>query len=184
MFVEEFDEALKNQRVSDAGILMKCMYNILLNNEKTNQELSGQKNSRESVIEVFGSIAKRLNFKFELELKDGDITYVRWFYKDTWIKSVNGIIKPVIPGSNLGPKRSPINTTLRHEVFKKDGYRCVECGALEMLEVDHIIPVSQGGSDELDNLQTLCRTCNRAKGSRAWYGHRRQLLETVDPEHR
>jgi 5-methylcytosine-specific restriction endonuclease McrA len=31
------------------------------------------------------------------------------------------------------------------------------------LEVDHKVPVAQGGSDALDNLQTLCVDCNRGK---------------------
>lgn len=34
-----------------------------------------------------------------------------------------------------------------------------------MLEVDHIIPVSEGGSDEMDNLTTSCWECNRGKGA-------------------
>ena len=68
-------------------------------------------------------------------------------------------------------KRIPINAALRHEVFVRDGYRCLECGASNQdtsLEVDHIIPVNQGGTDELNNLQTLCMQCNRAKSNRAW----------------
>jgi 5-methylcytosine-specific restriction protein A len=70
-------------------------------------------------------------------------------------------------------KRNPLTKSIRHEVFKRDNYRCVECGATNkdtQLEIDHIIPVSQGGTDELDNLQTLCFTCNRAKTNRAWIG--------------
>ena len=31
------------------------------------------------------------------------------------------------------------------------------------LEIDHIIPLSRGGTDELQNLQTLCYNCNREK---------------------
>ena len=31
-------------------------------------------------------------------------------------------------------------------------------------EVDHIIPLAAGGSDEIDNLHIICRTCNRSKG--------------------
>lgn len=71
------------------------------------------------------------------------------------------------------PKRTPFTKSIRHEVFKRDDYRCVECGATNQdvrLHVDHIIPVSQGGSDELDNLQTLCEDCNLAKSNRAWKG--------------
>jgi 5-methylcytosine-specific restriction endonuclease McrA len=53
------------------------------------------------------------------------------------------------------------------EVFARDGYRCVACGSVDDLCVDHIIPVSRGGDTVLSNLQTLCGTCNRKKGNRA-----------------
>jgi len=63
-------------------------------------------------------------------------------------------------------KRTILGKSLRHEVFKKCNYKCVECGATKettQLHVDHIIPVSRDGSDELDNLQILCIDCNLAK---------------------
>lgn len=47
-------------------------------------------------------------------------------------------------------------------------YFCKMCGrvrTLDDLEVDHIIPVSLGGSDTLDNKQLLCSKCNREKGN-------------------
>ena len=47
------------------------------------------------------------------------------------------------------------------EVF--DG-RCVRCGSPGDILKDHIIPIYQGGSDALDNLQPLCAPCNRSKG--------------------
>lgn len=74
---------------------------------------------------------------------------------------------------NQQKKRNPLTKSIRHEVFKRDGYRCLECGATNKdtrLHIDHIIPVAQGGSDELDNLQTLCQDCNLAKSNRAWKG--------------
>ena len=64
-------------------------------------------------------------------------------------------------------RRTRIPRGMRHEVFKRDGYRCVECGASKddgaTLHVDHKIPVSKGGTDELSNLQTLCSDCNLNK---------------------
>ena len=70
---------------------------------------------------------------------------------------------------NQKTQRNPIPAALRHEVFKRDNYTCQECGASRRpLEVDHIIPVSQGGTDEMDNLRTLCLRCNRDKNNRKW----------------
>lgn len=40
---------------------------------------------------------------------------------------------------------------------------CVFCGSSENLEIDHIVPVSKGGDSEPENLQVLCRSCNRSK---------------------
>ena len=69
--------------------------------------------------------------------------------------------------------RQPIPRKLRHEVFMRDGYRCRECGASKdetSLEIDHIIPVARGGTNDIDNLQTLCRECNRMKHTDTWVG--------------
>ena len=74
----------------------------------------------------------------------------------------------------FGKKKKPRQRThiprgLRHEVFKRDNYTCQECGATKedgaKLHIDHIIPVSKGGTDELDNLQTLCDKCNLNKSN-------------------
>jgi 5-methylcytosine-specific restriction endonuclease McrA len=40
---------------------------------------------------------------------------------------------------------------------------CVMCGATDNLSVDHIIPLSHGGADELANTQILCIPCHRIK---------------------
>lgn len=49
---------------------------------------------------------------------------------------------------------------IREGALERDGYQCVECGAEETLEVHHIEPTDEGGTDDLENLKTLCRTCH------------------------
>lgn len=55
---------------------------------------------------------------------------------------------------------------IREAVLARDGYRCVKCGSTQYLEVDHILPYSLGGTNELSNLQTLCRKCNSEKSNK------------------
>lgn len=55
---------------------------------------------------------------------------------------------------------------VRHLVFARDGHACLRCRTNSDLCADHITPVAKGGTDELDNLQTLCRTCNLSKGAK------------------
>lgn len=62
-----------------------------------------------------------------------------------------------------GRRRAKIGHSLRRQVFERDAYRCRECGGYERLCVDHVHPHSKGGTDELDNLQTLCWRCNADK---------------------
>lgn len=52
-------------------------------------------------------------------------------------------------------------------IFRRDGYRCVVCGAGEQngvkIDADHIKARSKGGSNTLENGQTLCRKHNTLK---------------------
>lgn len=53
---------------------------------------------------------------------------------------------------------------IRAYVFIRDKFTCSYCGDIGgFLEVDHIHAFSKGGSDELENLCTACRKCNRRK---------------------
>lgn len=64
-------------------------------------------------------------------------------------------------------QRKRMTDSLRYDVFKRDGFRCVICGRTASdgikLHVDHIKPVSKGGKTELSNLRTLCNACNFGK---------------------
>lgn len=67
------------------------------------------------------------------------------------------------------PKRKPISKKLRFEVFKRDSFRCQYCGRSApdvILEVDHIKPIKEGGTDDITNLITACRDCNQGKKDR------------------
>ncbi|MFH8346774.1 HNH endonuclease [Streptomyces sp. NPDC018045] len=48
-------------------------------------------------------------------------------------------------------------------VLARDRFTCQRCGSKTELEVDHLTPVSKGGSWELSNLWVLCRDCHRRK---------------------
>ena len=59
--------------------------------------------------------------------------------------------------------------TIRYEVFKRAKFRCELCGISaeeKALEVDHIIPRNNGGTDDLSNFQALCYSCNATKRDR------------------
>lgn len=62
-----------------------------------------------------------------------------------------------------------MNKRVRFEVFKRDKFTCRYCGKSSpavVLEVDHVIPRSSGGSDDEMNLVTSCFDCNRGKSDR------------------
>lgn len=70
-----------------------------------------------------------------------------------------------------------ISTGLRTEILERDGFTCQLCGAgpgdpdpfnpnrKVRLHVDHIVPASQGGTIDKDNLRVLCSTCNEGRSN-------------------
>lgn len=62
--------------------------------------------------------------------------------------------------------RQSIPREVREMVYRRDGYRCVECDSPNQLTCDHKTPWSHGGSDDPSNLQTMCQSCNSRKGAR------------------
>jgi 5-methylcytosine-specific restriction endonuclease McrA len=61
----------------------------------------------------------------------------------------------------------------KKQVFRRDGLRCGLCGSTDApsnertwnnpYEVDHIIPICLGGTDDLENLRILCSACHKAE---------------------
>jgi len=80
-----------------------------------------------------------------------------WWAWDTW------------PQDHSGPayyQRQAVSQAVKSAVFARDEGRCVYCGSAHELEFDHVIPVSRGGSSGVENVQVLCRSCNRRKSAR------------------
>jgi hypothetical protein len=70
---------------------------------------------------------------------------------------------PFITSFNKGwKKRKPIPSSVKRAVLAVGN--CVLCASIENLTIDHIVPLSKGGSDNIENLQCLCSHCNRKKG--------------------
>lgn len=60
---------------------------------------------------------------------------------------------------------------IRFSVLKRDGFKCIYCGRSPLhdnavLEIEHVIPRSKGGTNEMNNLVAACRECNIGKGDR------------------
>jgi hypothetical protein len=56
---------------------------------------------------------------------------------------------------------------VRFEIFKRDGFRCIYCGATPVstpLHCDHVVAIADGGSNDPSNLVTACSDCNLGKG--------------------
>jgi hypothetical protein len=73
--------------------------------------------------------------------------------------SINTYTMPKTP-------RIKIPESVRKYVFERNNYQCQSCGKTlqeTQLSIDHIVPLSKGGSNDLSNLQTLCLKCNQRK---------------------
>jgi len=68
----------------------------------------------------------------------------------------------------MASKRKALSKKTRFDVFKRDEFVCQYCGDTPprvILEVDHIIPVADGGGNAIENLICSCFDCNRGKGA-------------------
>ncbi len=98
------------------------------------------------------------------------------------IKLVNERIAEDRPGGLFGGATAltepPVRTDLgdlpnyrthRHRLYGEQEGVCAGCDThfpFRVMEVDHVLPRSRGGTDHADNLQLLCSGCNRSKGGR------------------
>lgn len=89
-------------------------------------------------------------------------------------------------------KRRNLPKDVRDAILQHDDYKCCECGIDvipekqdrydsrdNLAEIDHVIALADGGSDEPENMRTLCKKCNRRKqGLELAQRNRRQFAES------
>lgn len=83
---------------------------------------------------------------------------------------LEGLERTPVLGQGISPQ-------LRTDILERNGYTCQLCGAgagdpdpynrnrKVRLHVDHIVPKSQGGTDEQKNLRVLCSACNQGRSN-------------------
>lgn len=87
-------------------------------------------------------------------------------------------------------KRQTLKTELRVYIWERDNRSCHYCGITLprpgkkgsfRTQTDHIIPHSQGGSDDPTNLVICCKTCNRSKADKdyAYYLNQEYTRVTI-----
>lgn len=88
--------------------------------------------------------------------------------KHNRLPSLNNRSPSLKPISNWGSGRGGRAwRKIKEQVHLRDAYTCQQCGIISLeLECDHILNKAQGGTDDLDNLQSLCKSCHAKKTQR------------------
>ncbi|MBU8871347.1 MAG: HNH endonuclease [Gemmatimonadales bacterium] len=103
---------------------------------------------------------------------EGGATRIEAVPMDEWPERAWLLPRRRRSSDTLTPKereRRKLTNGLRYKILRRDGFRCVLCGATaedDKLAVDHIIPVARDGKTTPDNLRTLCKRCNSGKGTK------------------
>ncbi len=139
----------KRSKITEA--LIPQILSLYIDGKSSNQihELLGLSITPRSVERMIkkAGLTRTKSQAFRLAIKTGRMKYRR-----------------LGPGMSAKEFRKGITLTLRYATFKKDGFKCTLCGHNVKdgfkLEVDHIVRPIDGGKNVLENLRTLCSSCN------------------------
>ena len=140
--------------------------------------------NRYTTEELFDNIQKVWDFKGsqpflkDMEVEPSVICWGTYFHRfGSWKKALEEFVKyknntndvQYIQNKNNRKARKTINNSLKYDVMKRDCFKCQYCGKSPAndvgveLQIDHILPVSKGGTNEIENLKTICKDCNIGK---------------------
>ena len=96
------------------------------------------------------------------DLSESDILAL---IKDSEQRRQNKLEAVRTPASNKKKTRELVSSEVQRAVWRRDQGKCVKCRSGDAIHYDHIIPVSKGGSNSVNNIQILCAKCNMKKGA-------------------
>lgn len=161
-------ENMKNETIDKRASELFNKSNI----QKVYNQLIKERN--QSIIKNVSNINPDLLKKIEKYKKENE-TIIE-FIENAVLKSLP---KEILSEKELKEinRRKNINSSTRYSILERAGFKCQCCGVKPLknnnitLHVDHIIPRSLGGSDNIDNLQILCNKCNLSKQDRFIVNH-------------
>ncbi len=123
-----------------------------------------------SCIEIALGNKERIEQDIKI-LENKIVDYIEKFYNYEEEKAIAQINEDVKTDLLVKvEEKIKVQAGIRWQVFKRDKWKCVSCGRSAenniILHIDHIIPRSKGGKNEMDNYQTLCETCNIGKSNK------------------
>ncbi len=80
-------------------------------------------------------------------------------------------------------KRRKLTKAERQQIYDKCNGHCAYCGCeitLGQMQVDHVVPIYNGGADEFNNMLPACRPCNHRKGAESLEQFRTSIEKSVD----
>lgn len=158
---------LKNENITDPKI-----------KEKVVQKVEG-KTTREAEAILYSMSSESAPKTVKVTLKETTVSELRTLQAqrahtcpdldsllEKMIVDIKEVWVPVAPTRNRtsSGRTRHVQVAVKHKL-KKDA-KCVNCGSIYALEIDHIKAFSMGGLTQANNLQILCRNCNQRKAIR------------------
>lgn len=115
----------------------------------------------QSAVEAVVSFARANKERLQYIAHWGD---GRGGYIANLIASELGLLPEEVEVKANKSRRPEVGKTKRNKVFDLHGNQCLACKSYDDICIDHVVPLSAGGLNHVENMQPLCRSCNSVKG--------------------